>query len=1140
MAARNPGGSRRPDQDDIKGNSSGLPQTENRQARFDPNQAQGRLPAHAQNTQGDCQQQGNTYVSRGRGRGRSHARQGQQTFSDNGYRQQPPGDQTLRPAESPAGTSLDRRQTGELSSQPQNQSSCESLAKAADVNVAPATIPRAQQPFRFNQALQPQDHNHSVGPHPQSLQAPLQRLKIDRSQDTLQPGPPQRSAGRGRGRLKDPNTQNPPGQHGDCSRQPQQPTTNAPLPQPAVPIHPKYPAYSSLQYGNAPPSGSYPGYDQRSPSFAPRVTAASSLYPNNLGGPPLSGASASRNFSDERRHPGASQGSPSFAPRGTAASSSLYPNNLGASSLSGASTSRNFSDERRHPGASQVPSPRQYTEPGASGRTAVSAYGRPNFGGITPLTVQANHFRMDIKDTIVVYQYRVDISELDKNEQPIESIKGVHASDKLRAFSEFAKKVLVHCPIFDGQEAFYSTKDLGKSKTETVCVPEPGGPLRKYSVAIRDRKELQHCFSDLGQKATLRQECVQALDIAIRCALSHKRERVGRLVVKTTKYTPQEILQTYRGILTSVRPGQSEIFLNADTLETAFYVPGQLGDLWRRCGGGPKFQEFLDNLVGLKVRVTHLPYTCIRTVEYVAKSADQQELEENCAETVAQYFQKKYGALRYPNLPCLKVVGKRTCYYPLEKCHLLMGQRGAAKPPGRLMDPHNRFKLAIDVAKELKARNTAHLDAFVTNIDDSPVRIEAKRLPEWTEKPAKTEREDEIKWIIVNMCGNVDAKGFIDSLRLQLRRKGTDVGVRLQYPNILTCDSVDQMFTNIKDKVGLALIVLPNKNSVHYPRIKYLAETRYGLITQCVALQVKDPSPSYCGNLMRKIKAKLGLVDKAMPRLINDFKFEDVLVMGADVSHHGPNELQPSVAAIVASIDDRASRYVASIRLQQKSKGKKRVEIIEEMEVMVKDLFEVYKNENRMKSPKAILFYRDGVSEGEFAQVYSEELTLLKGACKQAFRTQPSITFLTVQKRHRTRFALESGAGSGTKLVNVPPGTVVDTTITRPRLPRSQDREFFMCSHTPIRGTARPAHYHVIGDDNAFDDETLQKITYSLCHVYARCDKPVSIPTPVYYAHLAAARASCYMRAHAQNTSTAVNTNDIQPKHDMKKQMFFI
>ena len=53
------------------------------------------------------------------------------------------------------------------------------------------------------------------------------------------------------------------------------------------------------------------------------------------------------------------------------------------------------------------------------------------------------------------------------------------------------------------------------------------------------------------------------------------------------------------------------------------------------------------------------------------------------------------------------------------------------------------------------------------------------------------------------------------------------------------------------------------------------------------------------------------------------------MVIGADVSHPGPRSLLPSVAALVASLDPYASRYVASIRVQAS-----RVEMIEDIASM--------------------------------------------------------------------------------------------------------------------------------------------------------------------------------------------------------------
>jgi hypothetical protein len=51
----------------------------------------------------------------------------------------------------------------------------------------------------------------------------------------------------------------------------------------------------------------------------------------------------------------------------------------------------------------------------------------------------------------------------------------------------------------------------------------------------------------------------------------------------------------------------------------------------------------------------------------------------------------------------------------------------------------------------------------------------------------------------------------------------------------------------------------------------------------------------------------------------------------------------------------------------------------------------------------------------------------------------------------------------------------------------------------------------VLWDDNQFDADELQQLTYQLCHTYVRCTRSVSIPAPAYYAHLVAFRARYHL-----------------------------
>jgi hypothetical protein len=82
---------------------------------------------------------------------------------------------------------------------------------------------------------------------------------------------------------------------------------------------------------------------------------------------------------------------------------------------------------------------------------------------------------------------------------------------------------------------------------------------------------------------------------------------------------------------------------------------------------------------------------------------------------------------------------------------------------------------------------------------------------------------------------------------------------------------------------------------------------------------------------------------------------------------------RPSIAALCASMDAKASRYAASIRVQAG-----RTEIIADLANMVKELLKTF-YQTCGRKPDRILFYRDGVSEGQFAHVLKEEISAVRG-----------------------------------------------------------------------------------------------------------------------------------------------------------------
>lgn len=130
-------------------------------------------------------------------------------------------------------------------------------------------------------------------------------------------------------------------------------------------------------------------------------------------------------------------------------------------------------------------------------------------------------------------------------------------------------------------------------------------------------------------------------------------------------------------------------------------------------------------------------------------------------------------------------------------------------------------------------------------------------------------------------------------------------------------------------------------------------------------------------------------------------------------------------------MDAHPSRYCATVRVQQH-----RQDIIQDLATMVRELLIQFYKSTRFK-PTRIIYYRDGISEGQFnqviwsvitfltlllavifffcqcklndiylelMQVLQHELLAIREACIKLEKDyQPGITFVVVQKRHHTR-----------------------------------------------------------------------------------------------------------------------------------------
>ncbi|KAG0027885.1 Eukaryotic translation initiation factor 2C [Podila clonocystis] len=695
---------------------------------------------------------------------------------------------------------------------------------------------------------------------------------------------------------------------------------------------------------------------------------------------------------------------------------------------------------------------------------------------------------------------------------------------------------------------------------------------------------------------------IQALDVLIHHEPSMLYRAFGRSFFRPEGCKPLGgILDVWRGWFTSVRPAPDKMMINVDITATAFYQPLPViqmaikilrlrtpGDLHQVAPNDWRKAE--KRLKGLRVKLLHATHREGTIQGLTATSAIDTKFSMEVTQpggavatretNVAAYFFETYNRrLLYPTTPCLRI-GRMAI--PLELCTVVEGQRYGKKLDEMQTAEMIKFTTlkpaarANEIRKGLQILNykdSKFLQGFGMTVSNEMFVVDARILPPpticyhatsrmaslvpnegaWNLRDKKVLKGSTLKswgvlvWATEHDLNKLQVGYFIRELVQTCAATGMTISskdppVRYANPHGNIEQVLKEHYAVTRSKFGkmpeMLVCVLPNTGAPLYAEIKRVTDTVLGVASQCLQMRpVKNPRVQYCANVCLKMNAKLGGNNSALHKdealFITDVP---TILIGADVSHPGPGDTErPSIAAMVASMDSMVSRYATSIRVQ-----KARVETITHFENMATELLKCFFQSNR-RWPQRILFYRDGVSEGQFAEVVKHEVAALKAACsKLQAGYAPKITFVIVQKRHHTRFfPIHPRDADGSS--NCKPGLVVDSGITHPI-----EFDFYLQSHAGLLGTSRSCHYHVLVDENRFTADGLQELSNKLCYIYARCTRSVSMVPPVYYAHLVAARAR--MHAKDENWSEASRSSEgsvtealyAPVKAELQKVMWFM
>ncbi|KAL5415744.1 hypothetical protein PMIN03_002520 [Paraphaeosphaeria minitans] len=371
-------------------------------------------------------------------------------------------------------------------------------------------------------------------------------------------------------------------------------------------------------------------------------------------------------------------------------------------------------------------------------------------------------------------------------------------------------------------------------------------------------------------------------------------------------------------------------------------------------------------------------------------------------------------------------------------------------------------------------------------------------VPDDTKFRFLTTREKPFKYVLLKAPGvdNSSLQFYDNLLRAHITRCGFNPN---QAQNVNPANN--KLVTSLADLEPV--LKLAQTTSVNLN----LCDRKFGLHSVCMVENLKKSDRAfvqYMQNISMKVNLKFGGINHTA--LAPNERFPDTMFLGADLIH----AISGTIAAVVGSVDPNVGRCLGSI-----------IYTLEDMVYERLLHWEKFLIQHQMrKLPEKIIYYRDGASSGHYGKIQDVELAASDRAYAKArtalkLTSQPiKLTAVIVTKRHHTRFYFLPGQqgdkwGNGNTL----PGTSVDKLVTSPYY-----QDFFLQSHSGIKGTARPAHYFVLQNDNpSLNLNKLRDLTHKLCYSYCRSTTGVSYVSPTYYADRLCERAALYMKEIAPN-----------------------
>ena len=503
--------------------------------------------------------------------------------------------------------------------------------------------------------------------------------------------------------------------------------------------------------------------------------------------------------------------------------------------------------------------------------------------------------------------------------------------------------------------------------------------------------------------------------------------------------------------------------------------------------------------------------------------------------SVEQYFKEKYNLIIGNwELPVVEMT-KKGVVYPME----VLAIHGLHRYTWKLNDyqtsamiryaacrPADRMYSITKAQKMLDHANDPMLNYYGLQVSSSLMRTKARLLPSpdlqfggnqrinpgttgrWDLRGKKFYAANRLpleSWGIGffsgrrNSVNRAQVEKFRDSLMKTYAVHGGSVarpGIVVELMEEIE-DAIQKLYmavgNNFRKEPQMLLVVVPDKTSSTYLTIKRSMDCSFGVPSQVLqSSHVMKGNPQYISNVLTKVNAKLGgSTARTIPKEPAADMKPLTMIIGADVSHASLGVSTPSLAAMSICTDMYGVRYSSSCGPNGDGDH---VEIIAKenirkiLEPLIKEWVATV---GQGCAPQRVLYFRDGVSQGEYNKVLQAEVPHIRNAlsAKTNNRFKGALTVVIATKRHHIRATPNlNDRKAADRNGNPLPGTLISRDVTSPH-----DWDFLLYTHTALQGTARPVHYHVILDENRHKPQELENMVNDHCYQYIRSTTSVSI-----------------------------------------------